>query len=173
MEFERPSKNREGASAKNIATILSLEKIDRKELGLADRLSHQIAHFVGTVYFVLFECLLVLLWLAVNVGPLKVNAAFDPYPFPLLSVVLTLEAVLLTSFVLIRQSALNLQSERRNHLELQINMLAEEEATESLKILRLIAQRLNVDDDDYERSAELAEKTPVQSIARDLKARQE
>jgi hypothetical protein len=47
MDVERASKSREGASVKNIAKILSLEKIDRQQLGLADRLSHQIAHFVS------------------------------------------------------------------------------------------------------------------------------
>jgi uncharacterized membrane protein len=132
MEFERPLNHLGGAAANNIATILNLEKEDEQKLGLADRVSHQVGRFVGTIYFVLSECLLVLLWLVLNVGPFRLEAAFDPYPFPLLSVVLTLEAVLLTSFVLIRQSALNLQSERRNHLELPINMLAEEEATESV-----------------------------------------
>jgi uncharacterized membrane protein len=48
---------------------------------------------------------------------------FDPFPFPLLAVFPALEAVLLTSFVLIRQNTMDLRSERRNHLDLQINML--------------------------------------------------
>jgi uncharacterized membrane protein len=70
---------------------------------------------------------------------------FDPYPFNLLSAFLALEAVLLTSFVLIRQNAMDERSERRNHLELQINLLAEKEATSILEKLDAIAERFSID----------------------------
>jgi uncharacterized membrane protein len=97
---------------------------------------------------------------------------FDPYPFPLLSTVLALEAVLLTSFVLIRQDAMDLRSERRNHLDLQVNLLAEKEATSILNALREIADHLDVDvPNDVERE-ELAKDTPVEDIARDLRAKE-
>ncbi len=96
---------------------------------------------------------------------------FDPYPFPFLSAVLALEAVLLTSFVLIRQNSMDLQSERRNHLDLQINLLAEKEATSILKALEEISKRFEI---DLSRGAEreLTEDTPVESIARDLRSKE-
>ena len=72
--------------------------------------------------------------------------AFDEYPFPLLATILALEAVLLTSCVLIRQSLNDRTLERRDHLELQINLLAEREATQSLRILQRIAKKLDVED---------------------------
>jgi uncharacterized membrane protein len=89
----------------------------------------------------------------------------------LLAVVLGLEAVLLTSFVLIRQNAIDRTSERRNHLDLQINLLAEEEATKVLRMLGEIAARLNlpVRDPDHK---DLSQDTHVESIARDLRARE-
>ncbi|MBU6462624.1 MAG: DUF1003 domain-containing protein [Bradyrhizobium sp.] len=72
-------------------------------------------------------------------------ARFDPSPVPLLSALLALEAVPPTSFVLIRQKAMALQSERRNQLDLQINLLAEKEATSILKALGEIARKLDID----------------------------
>jgi hypothetical protein len=97
----------------------------------------------------------------------------DFYPFPLLSTVLALEAALLTSFVLIRQNSMDLRSERRNHLDLQINLLAEKEATSILNILREIADHLDIDvSADAEREG-LAKDTAVESIARDLRSKEE
>jgi hypothetical protein len=64
----------------------------------------------------------------------EIGIGFRSIPLPLLSAVLTLEAALLTSFVLIRQSAINLQSERRNLLDSEDQRLAEEEATESCSV---------------------------------------
>ena len=98
---------------------------------------------------------------------------FDPYPFPLLSTVLALEAVLLTSFVLIRQNAMTLQSDRRNHLDLQINLLAEKKATSILKALGEIARKFDIDLSQDAENSELAEGTPLESIARDLRSKKD
>jgi uncharacterized membrane protein len=157
---------------KNIESILKLEKDDEQELSAFHRVSHAVGWFVGTIYFVLFQCAFVLLWIALNTGLLGHGHPFDPHPFPLLSTVLALEAVLLTSFVLIRQNAMDLRSERRNHLDLQINLLAEKEATSILKILREIAEHLKIDVSADAEREELAKDTAVESIARDLRSKE-
>jgi uncharacterized membrane protein len=97
---------------------------------------------------------------------------FDEFPFPLLSAVLALEAVLLTSCVLIRQNVIDQTSERRNHLDLQINLLAEREATTSLDILQRIAAHLRVPLAKEGAEEDLADETSVDDIARDLRARE-
>ena len=71
-----------------------------------------------------------------------------------------------------RQNAIDRTSERRNHLGLQINLLAEEEATKSLDLLQRIAERLSVPFEKDRKSVELANATPVDEIARDLRARE-
>jgi uncharacterized membrane protein len=100
------------------------------------------------------------------------DSPIDPYPFPLLATFLSLEAVLLTSCVLIRQNAIDRTSARRDHIELQINLLAEQEATRSLDILQRIADHLNVPNVKDAQGEELAEDTPVDEIARVIKARE-
>jgi uncharacterized membrane protein len=159
-------------TAKNIESILKLEKEDERELTAFHRVSHAVGWFVGTIYFVLFQCIFALLWVALNTPSPGNGPAFDPHPFPLLSTVLALEAVLLTSFVLIRQNAIDLRSERRNHLDLQINLLAEKEATSILKILREIAEHLKIDVSADAEHEELAKDTAVESIARDLRSKE-
>jgi uncharacterized membrane protein len=161
-----------GKAARNIESILSLEQEDREDLSPLHRISHGVGWFVGTVYFILIQCAGVLIWMLLNAGPLRLAKPFDPYPFSLLSVVLSMEAVLLTSFVLIRQSAIDLQSERRNHLDLQINMLAEDKVTTVLNQLRGVAGKLDVDLSDHRQSEEQAKQTPVESIAKNLRSRE-
>ena len=166
-----PAVNIGGKAAENIEAILELERADHNDLPRLHRISHRVGWFVGTIYFVLFQCLAVLAWIVLNAGPVRLAHPFDPYPFSLLSMVLSMEAVLLTSFVLIRQSAIDQQSERRNHLDLQINLLAEEEVTTILNLLRGVATKLDVDLSDHSQSEEQAKDTPVEGIARNLRSR--
>ena len=128
-----------GTVAKNIEAILKLEEDDERRLPYLHRASHRVGWFVGTTNFVIIQTAFVVLWVLWNASA---SQPFDPYPFPLLSAVLAFEAVFLTSFVLIRQNTMDRQSERRNNLDLQINLLAEKEATSTLKALHEIAAHL-------------------------------
>jgi uncharacterized membrane protein len=74
--------------------------------------------------------------------------------------------------VLIRQSVIDQTLERRDHLELQINLLAEREANKILRILQQIARKLNIDHDEDCGPDELARETSVDEIARDLGERE-
>jgi uncharacterized membrane protein len=128
--------------SENIEAILKLEEDDERQLSALHRASHKVGWFVGTVYCVILQAVFVLTWLIWNCWS---SQPFDPFPFPLLAGILALEAVFLTSFVLIRQNSMDLQSERRNHLDLQINLLAEKEATSILRALSEIAKHLKID----------------------------
>ena len=173
MTAHRPRLTAAPSQARNnIEAILRLEKENDRELALHHRIFHAIGWFFGTTYFLSAQCLGVGLWVALNSIPGVSYHATDPYPYPLLATILSLEAVLLTSCVLIRQNAISRTSERRDHIELQINLLAEQEATRSLDMLQRIADHLNVPSAKDLQDEELAEDTKVDEIARDLKARE-
>jgi uncharacterized membrane protein len=155
------------AVSRNIESIVNLEKEDERRLSSLHKGSHKIGWFVGTIHFVILQILLVALWVFWNAYG---AGRFDPYPFNLLSAVLALEAVLLTSFVLIRQNAIDERSERRNHLDLQINLLAEKEATSILNKLDAIAEKFDIDIFPDVETDDLATDTPVESIAHDLRS---
>ena len=162
--------DRRQAVSRNIETIIKLEEEDERRLSSIHRASHKVGWFVGTVYFVISQLVLVVLWASWN---LYRPSPFDPYPFPLLSAFLALEAVLLTSFVLIRQNAMDQQSERRNHLDLQINLLAEREADSILRALGAIAAKFNIELPRDAESDEAERDTQVESIARDLRSQKD
>ena len=156
------------AAADSIDAILRLEEQEEQKLAFHHRVFHNIGGFVGTVQFIILQILAITLWIALNAY--FPAFAFDHFPFPLPATILALEAVLLTSCVLIRQNLIDQTLERRDHLELQINLLAEREATRSLRILQRTAKRMGVGDSEDGSEGCLAEETSVDQIARDLKA---
>ena len=172
MKTASPSQGQPSTTAKNIEAILRLEKEDEGRLPSVDRVSHVVGWFAGTIYFVIMQCVIVGVWVFWNSRSAGNGTSFDPYPFPLLSTLMSLEAVLLTSFVLIRQNAMDQRSERRNHLDLQINLLAEKEATSILKALSEISEHLNVVSGGDTEREELAKDTPVETIARELRSQE-
>ena len=169
MNFNGSAHIEHGTVAKNIEAILKLEEDDERRLPHLHRGSHKVGWFVGTTNFVIIQAAFVVLWLLWNASA---SQPFDPYPFPLLSAVLAFEAVFLTSFVLIRQNSMDRQSERRNHLDLQINLLAEKEATNTLKALHEIAAHFKIQLSTEAEHRELAQDTPVESIDRDLRSKE-
>ncbi len=79
------------------------------------------------------------------------------------------EAVLLTSVVLMEQTWMSRRDERREHLHLQVNLLAEQEITKVLSLQILICKKLGIREVDYDRSAaELSQETAVEHLAEEL-----
>jgi uncharacterized membrane protein len=83
-------------------------------------------------------------WISVNLGFVPRVRPFDPFPFSFLTMVVSLEAIFLALFVLASQNHLAHQSDKRSHLDLQIDLLSEREMTAMLQLLRDIATHLDV-----------------------------
>ncbi len=96
---------------------------------------------------------------------------FDPYPYGLLTFVVSLEGVLIATFVLIAQNRMSRQTDERDHLNLQISMLGEQEMTLMLRLLRRVADRLDVPTESLEqtRAEQLTADTNVFDIASTLR----
>jgi uncharacterized membrane protein len=110
-----------------------------------DRLAAVITSFSGSMAFVYIHATWFGLWFILNLGVLHIPylSQFDPYPFGLLTVVVSLEAIFLSTFVLIAQNNLSALSERRAELDLQVNLLAEQKTAKVLELLDKIAQELD------------------------------
>jgi uncharacterized membrane protein len=108
-------------------------------------------------------------WIAINTRFLPVAAPFDPFPFPLLTMMVSLEAIFLALFVLASQNRLAKQSDRRANLDLQIDLLVEREMTAVLQLLRDIAEHLQVSETvTPEQLSELAKKTDLKALTREV-----
>lgn len=85
-------------------------------------------------------------WIIINT--IFTTLQFDPFPYTFLTLVVSLEAIFLSTFILISQNQETRLTEHRNHLDLQINMLAEKENTKMLQLLQRVAVKVGIPDDD-------------------------
>ena len=100
--------------------------------------------FIGTLRFIVVQVLGVVLWVAINAGLAPPLRPFDSLPFPILSLILTSEAVLVAAFVLMKQNRMSKIADRRAHLDLQINLMTERETTKIIGMLLEIGKRLDI-----------------------------
>lgn len=130
-------------TAQNVRSIADLERAAQAQQSLADRIADQITKFCGSIAFVWVHVIWFSMWVIANtVLPTK---PIDPYPFNFLTLVVSLEAIFLSTFILISENRQSRIDERRNHLDLQINLLAEQENTKTLQLLEKIATKLGID----------------------------
>ena len=132
---------------RNIRTILKIRAQGAAERTFQERLADKITHFSGRMSFVYFHVLWFGAWLLINTGWLKIPQ-FDPYPYGLLTTIVSLEAIFLATFVLISQNRLGEESDRRADLGLHIGLLNEAEMTRTLKMLRAIHDKLGIESED-------------------------
>lgn len=157
-------------AAENIATIAKLEQQHLEERTPVERIGDAIGGFAGSMTFVVLHVVIFTLWFVINTGLLPPIPVFDPYPFIFLSMAVSVEAVLLSTFVLMKQNRMAQRADRRNELNLQVDLLSEKETTRNLQLLRLICQHLGIPNagEDPETKA-LSEDTAVEDLARELK----
>ncbi len=130
----------------NIKTILQLENAAKAKQTLTERLAKLIADFCGSMTFVWVHVFWFGGWVLAN--SLPGIAHFDEFPFTFLTLVVSLEAIFLSTFILISQNQETRLAERNNHLDLQINLLTEQENTKMLRMLAQIAEKLDIQVDD-------------------------
>jgi uncharacterized membrane protein len=118
----------------NLRAVARLEESARLTRSTAACVSDIITGLAGHEGAVALHVLFFALWLGLNTGlsPLK---PFDPFPFSLITSMVSLEAIFLTLLVLASQNRLTREADKRAHLDLQVNLLAEQEMTLVLRML--------------------------------------
>ena len=155
-------------AVENINVVVGLEEEALTRRAFADKMSDAIAAFVGSIPFVVIHLVWFAVWTLINTGVLP-SLKFDPYPYALLCMIVSLEGVLLSTFVLIKQNRMSQRSDQRAHLDLQINLLAEKEITKVLQMQRLICQHLGIKEGGADDEVvELSETTAVEALAHHL-----
>jgi uncharacterized membrane protein len=146
MSNALPDKAKRNPTQYNIEAIAKLEQDALQRRTAAERISEAIAGFIGSAPFLLLQVLLILAWSGINLNLIPgMKKPFDPFPFGILALIISLESVLLTIFVLISQNRMTRQAERRSHLDLQVSMLAEQELTTMLEMQQKMCRHMGVD----------------------------
>jgi uncharacterized membrane protein len=120
--------------------MVELAQEARDDRTIVGRMADSVARVAGSVPFVAFHAAWFAAWLTFN----STRFAFDPLPYSLLNVIVALEAVLLTSVVLMNQNHMTRLADRRTNLDLQVNLLAEQELTAMLHMLHGLCTKAGV-----------------------------
>jgi uncharacterized membrane protein len=162
------------AVLKNVEAVVRLEERQLRHRSTADRIADAIADFSGTLSFVLLHLAWFALWAVVNIQIFPGVKPFDPYPFELLTMIVSMEGVLLATFVLIKQNRMGRISEQRDHLDLQINLLAEKETTKVIQMLTRISEQLGIEHAVVDpETEELGQVTAVENVAEQVQSKLE
>ena len=132
------------ALEENVEAIKHWEGDTLRSRSTAEQISDRIVCIAGSGPVLFLHVLWFGGWVTVNLGLVPGFLPFDPFPFPLLTMTVSLEAIFLALFVLASQNRLGRQADKRGHLDLQIDLLAEREMTAVLRLLQDIARHLEV-----------------------------
>lgn len=128
----------------NIEAMIHARREDEAHRSITVRFADRVTAFVGSVAFLIVQTIAIGVWLVWNMGVFGLPV-FDPFPFQMLTLVLSIEAIYLTVFVLISQNRMSEIAERRAEVDLQINLLDERESTRILRIVDAIATKVGAD----------------------------
>lgn len=163
---EEPLHSCNAVVQRNIRDVIQARKrIERRESG-SERVARQITELAGNMAFAYFHVVWFGIWITVNLW--KGEGAFDPFPFVLLTTVVSLEAIFLSLMVLVSQNREAKLEEQRADLDLQIDLLAEYEVTRLLCLVSAIARKLEIDDTEDEDLKELLTTVRPRDLLKEL-----
>ncbi len=153
---------------KNVKTIMRLERKALRRRSLLTRVADVLTGYAGSPPFVVFHVVWFTVWILINVDLIPGIKAFDPYPFGFLTMVVSLEAIFLSLLVLMTQNRMTKEADKRSHLDLQINLLAEQQGTMILGMLQKLCEYHGIEEDSGEVLREMIEDTDVHLLAKTL-----
>jgi uncharacterized membrane protein len=152
---------------RNIDAIDEYRREAEESRTFRDRIADVVTRFSGSIPFIYFHVLWFGIWILAN---LEIGGfpAFDPFPFGLLTTIVSLEAIFLSTFVLVSQNRQAAISERRSELDLQFDLLAEYEVTRILKLMDAMAKKMNLEECDTEEIKELKKDVKPEAVLQEL-----
>ena len=155
----------------NINTIRVWERAALHERSPAERASDRITRAAGSGRMLVFHLIWFAAWIIANAGLIPGVPVFDQFPFPLLTMVVSLEAIFLSLFVLASENRQASHSEKRANLDLQVDMLAEREMTAVLILLQDLVRHLDVKTSISPQTLrDLMQKTDIQKLTHKLES---
>lgn len=124
------------------SVVQSFEARELKKRPFIIKIADRLTSFFGSIPFLIINLIFFVCWILFNKN--------DPFPFPLLTTVVSLEAIFLTIVVLISQQRQSHVATIREELDMQVNKYSEREITKILNIIKLIAEKQGIKLDDKE-----------------------
>jgi uncharacterized membrane protein len=137
-----------------------------------EKVSDFFVSLIGSMPFLVFHVVWFAAWVMINLNAVPGVKPFDPFPFGILTLIVSSEGVFLAIFILISQNRMTRQADKRAHLDLQVNILAEQEMTMMLRMQQSLCRHLGVEVDTIKEEAkQLLEETDVHRLVSRLDRR--
>ena len=146
---------------RNVRALIEHAAEEERSTPAADRIAMAISRFAGTMKFVYFHIVVFGLWAALDLGWISVIRNFDP-EFTILGTTAAVEAIFLAAFVLMAQLRMADMADKRNQLDVQVSLVAEQEITHILRLVAAMSERMGIAE---------ANDPEIQELLRELKPR--
>lgn len=145
----------------------SLEAKSLRSRSTLTQIADSLTSICGSTPFLIFHLFFFACWIIVNTGGFPFIKPYDPFPFGLLTMIVSLEAIFLSIFVLVSQNRSSHISTLREEIELRLNSIAEEEITKILELLAEMRREMGINKEDPE-LARMLERTDTNYIERSI-----
>src|SRR5215216_762694 len=154
---------------RNIQALLLHRRDEEHSRSRQERIADAVTRFTGSMRFVYIHLVLFGLWILINLGWLPGIPRFDP-SFVVLAMVASVEAIFLSTFVLISQNRMAVLADKRADLDLQISLLAEQEISRAITLLRDIAAQMGIASSQNPELGELSRDVAPEQVMEQMEA---
>jgi uncharacterized membrane protein len=156
---------------RNIHALEERRQQEAARSTLEERISGRITAFTGSMWFVYIHLVIYGAWIVLNLGVVPGVPKFDP-SFVILAMEASVEAIFLSTFVLITQNRMAAAANKRADLDLQVSLLTEHELTKLIELVTEIRGRLNLDPEPTEEIAEIQKDIAPEAVLDAIEAQQ-
>jgi uncharacterized membrane protein len=151
------------ALRRNIEALRRRRAEEEAHASVEARLATAITRFTGSMRFVFVHALVYGLWIIANLGWIAGLRPWDP-TFVILAMVASVEAIFLSTFILITQNRMAAAADRRAELDLQVSLLAEAEITKLVELVSLIAERMQLSTAEQQEIEEMKRRVAPEAV---------
>lgn len=147
----------------NIEILRERRRREQRSASLEQRLAQRITDFAGSMRFVYLHVAIYGFWIVESLGWIPGLRPWDP-TFVVLAMIASVEAIFLSTFILITQNRMSIADDRRSELDLQVSLLAEQEITKLVQLVAEISHRLGIEEASGEDVEEMKQRVAPEEV---------
>ncbi len=151
------------ALRRNIEALRRRRAEEEERAALDEKLARAVTRFAGSMLFVYVHAALYGAWIVANLGWIPGVKPWDP-SFVVLAMIASVEAIFLSTFILITQNRMAAAADRRAELDLQVSLLAEAEITKLVELVSMIAERMHVSAAEQQEIEEMKKRVAPEAV---------
>ena len=151
------------ALRRNIDALRRRRAEEEAKAKFEERLASAITRFTGSLIFVYVHAAIYGFWIVANLGWIQVVRPWDP-TFVILAMIASVEAIFLSTFILITQNRMASAADRRAELDLQVSLLAEAEITKLVELVSMIAERMDLSTAEQHEIEEMKQRVAPEAV---------